>query len=89
MAELIRERRNDALERHIQTLIGGLILASVLWAGSSLQRLQEAVVRAEERAKSTQEMIARNEVRISGAEVKIGDLNIRVDRLERKEGDKR
>lgn len=83
MAELIRERRNDVLERHIQTIITTLILGSVIWAGSTLQRLQEAIVRQEERTIAMQTDMARMDKRVGAVESQVQGLDRRVDRLER------
>jgi outer membrane murein-binding lipoprotein Lpp len=80
------------LERHIQTVLTGLLLAGVIWIASSVNTLQQNVAVLEVQVRATNEKVSagtanRFDSNDAAAQLEIRDLKIerledRVERLE-------
>lgn len=80
---LMTEVTPKALERHIQTVTGAVVVAALLWVGNSIRSLEQQLVRYEERMISVQASAHARDERINRLEDSNTDHSIRIDRLER------
>lgn len=73
------------IERHIQTILTGLLLAGVVWIASSVNSLQQDVAVLEAEVRNTNEKItasASNQFDQDDARAQLEIRDLKIDRLE-------
>ena len=84
-----REVRNSRFERHVQTVLIGIVTASIMWAGSSIHDLSkhtavqtEKIIHLEQRVSDLADKRVDKEV----FNLKIMSLEARIEALEKSKG---